>query len=264
MRWYRLLLHLYPRSFRNEYGAELLALFARRRREASGIVGVSSLWLDATLDVIGNATAVHWDLLRQDLRHTARSLARAPIFALTAMAVAALGIGANTAAFSVADFVLVRPLPFANPERLVTLWQSGPGFSTLELSPPNFHDWRESLTSFDAIGAYHGVSANLVDAGEPQRLEGVAVTGDLLPMLGVHPALGRLFSVAEDREGADAVLLSDALWRGQFGADPGVIGRSIAARWLYASSSSGVMPSGFPLSRSVGDLLDADAAYGGR
>ena len=228
MSWYRALLHLYPVSFRREYGEELRALFARRRRETSGALATLVLWTGTVADVLANAAAVHWDLLRQDLRYTSRTLAGAPGFALTAILVTALGIGANTAAFSIADFVLVRPLPFAEPERLVKLWERPPGYNEMELSPPNFRDWRAMSSSFETMGAFHGIAVNFVGPGEPERLAGSAVTAELLPMLGVRPALGRLFTAAEERDGADGtVVLSDGLWHRSFGGDSDVLGKRV-------------------------------------
>src|SRR5258707_7216475 len=107
MRFYNWLLRLYPASFRNEYGEELRAIFLRRRRQASGS-GVAGLWISAVGEVIGNALAVHWDILTQDLAYSARVLRRSPWFAATAIIIVALGVGATTAAFSVTDFVLLR------------------------------------------------------------------------------------------------------------------------------------------------------------
>ena len=121
--FYRALLRLYPAGFRAEYGVELLAAFEQRRREHPGVLGAAVAAFDALNDVIPNALAVHFDILRQDLRYTGRALRRAPGFALTAVLVVALGVGANTAAFSLADFVLLRPLPYPEPDRLVKLWQ---------------------------------------------------------------------------------------------------------------------------------------------
>src|SRR5579884_3193437 len=105
---YRLLLHCYPASFRNEYGAEMCAVVERRRRDCSPIA-LPALWIGILLEVVWNAAAAHLDVLRQDLRYTARSLRRTPGFATTAVLVVALGVGANTAAFSLADQVLLRP-----------------------------------------------------------------------------------------------------------------------------------------------------------
>lgn len=228
MRVYDLLLRLYPASFRAEYGEEMRAIWARRRRDASGPLAVAVLGIATACEVLINAAAVHWDILRQDLRYTARTLARSPGFALTAMLVLALGVGANTAAFSVTDFVLIRPLPFPEPERLVRLWEKVPGYSQMELSPANYVDWKHMSKSFDAMGAYWESSVNLVGQGDPERLEGATVTADLLPLLGVQPAMGRLFTAAEDREGAPGtLLLSYQLWQAVFGGDAGVIGRRV-------------------------------------
>ena len=164
------------------------------------------------------------DELLQDVRFTLRTLARAPGFAFTAILVTALGIGANTAAFSVADFVLLRPLPFADPERLVKLWQAPPGTDHLEASPPNYRDWKAMSASFEAMGAFHPTAFNLTGHGDPARLTGVAVTADVLPMLGVRPALGRVFARGEE----GTAILSHALWVQTFGADSTLLGRSIA------------------------------------
>ena len=112
MRAYRALLHVYPASFRAEYGEEMCSIFRRRRVAAAGPFAIAGLWISATLEVLWNAAAVHWEILRQDLRYTIRTLSRARGFALTTIVLVAIGVGANTAAFSVTDFVLVRPLPY--------------------------------------------------------------------------------------------------------------------------------------------------------
>ncbi|MGH7498981.1 MAG: ABC transporter permease [Gemmatimonadales bacterium] len=224
MRGYRVLLSLYPASFRREYGGEMSALFERRLRQAPDTVARAGLWIVECLDVFANAALVHWDLLRQDLRYTARTLIRAPGFAITAIVVTALGVGANTAAFSVADFVMLRPLPFRDPSHLVRLWEAPPGYSTMELSPPNYRDWKTSSRSFEAMGAFHGAAANLLGEGAPRRVEGSVVTEDLLPMLGVQPLIGRLFTSAQ---GSDGVVLSHALWQDVFAGSREVIGRSV-------------------------------------
>ena len=141
-----------------------------------------------------NAAAVHWDILKQDLRYTARTLNRSRGFALTAIVIVALGIGANTAAFSVTDFVLLRPLPFPDPDRLVTIWQRSPGYSRMELSPANIRDWKQAATSFERVGIHRQMGANLSARGEPERLVGASVSADLFPTLGVQAALGRMFA----------------------------------------------------------------------
>jgi putative ABC transport system permease protein len=227
MRLYRLLLHLYPASFRNEYAGEMCGVFARRRRDTSAM-GLPALWVGTFFEILFNALAVHADVLRQDLRYTAQALRRTPGFAATAVLVVALGIGANTAAFSLADQVLLRPLPFPHSEQLVKLWQTVPGYSQMELSPANYRDWKAMSHSFAALGAYNSNAANLVGQGEPERVDITTVDSDVLPMLGVRPLLGRIFTAAEDREGANGtVLLSYGLWQRRFGGDPEILGRQL-------------------------------------
>ena len=232
MRFYRLLLLLYPASFRREYDAEMSADFARRLRGSSGGLASLVLWLQACFDVLGNAAAAHWDVLRQDLRYTVRSLNRSRGFAFAAVAVIAIGVGANTAAFSVADFVLLRPLPFPDPNALVRLcWgpRTGGGWGCMnQLSPANYRDYKSMTSSFQVMGAFYGNAVNLVGSSEPQRLSGAQVTAEVLPLLGVSPLLGRVFdSTSGGAADARGVVLSYGLWQSQFGGDPRVLGRGV-------------------------------------
>jgi predicted permease len=218
MRFYRALLHLYPASFRSEYGEEMCAVVARRRITL----------LSAVLEVFRNAPAVHWDILRQDLRYTARTLARAPGFTAVAILVLALGIGANTAIFSVTDDVLIRPLPFPSSERLVSLWETTPGYNHMELSPADYRDWKRINTVFEDAGAVTTFSVNLLGEGAPERIHFAGVTGNLFAVLGVQPMIGRSISPADDRDGAPkTAVLSYGLWQRAFGGDPGILGRKL-------------------------------------
>jgi predicted permease len=215
----RLLLYLYPASFRAEYGEDLRACFARQ------------FWIAVLADALCNGPAAHFDILRKDFAYTLRTLRRSPGFTATAIAVSAIGIGATTAAFTLTDHVLLRPLPFVDSSRLVKIWeqQLARGISQLEASPANFHDWQTNATSFETMGAYASASVNLTGgSGEPERLEGAGVTYAVLPMLRVQPVLGRIFTAEEDRDtAAPSVVLSDGLWRRRFNADPDVIGRVV-------------------------------------
>ena len=143
MRAWQLLLRLYPRPFRNEYGAEMTAIVARRRRDARTPAAVAAFWIAVIAQTARDAGCVHLDQLRLDLRDATRALVRARGYAITTILVTALGVGATTAVFSVADHVLVRPLPYPEPDRLVRVWQdqSKSGYSRIELSPGNFRDW---------------------------------------------------------------------------------------------------------------------------
>jgi predicted permease len=229
MRAYRLLLHVYPKSFRSEYGGEMAADFAARRRQVSG-PSVMALWLEAIADAASAGLGAHWDVLRQDLHTTVRTLGRRPGFAVAAILVSGLGIGAATATFSIADHVLIRPLPFPEPERLVSLWedQSYRGYPRFDLSPANYRDWIHLSTTLASVGAARGFSANLVGGDTPEHVDGAAVTADLLQTLGVHATIGRLFTAEEDRAGASGtVILSTPMWRTHFGGDPNVLGHTI-------------------------------------
>jgi putative ABC transport system permease protein len=246
MRLYRALLRLFPASFRNEYGDEMAAIVARRLRGAGALARLL-VWLEVVPDAFIGAARVHGELLRQDAGYAARTLARSPAFTLTAILVSALGIGATTAAFSIADYVLVRPLPFEEPHRLVRLYQeeSRRGYSRIELSPPNFRDWRRMATGFESMGAFSTWSSNLVGDGDPMRVVNTWTTSDVLPILGVRPLIGRLFTEADDRYRAPGtVVLSYGLWQERFGGDPHVVGRTI----LLSDEPHlviGVMPPGF-------------------
>ena len=241
---FNLLLHLYPASFRHEYGAEMRAIFAQRRRAASG-PAVAALWLSTIAEACLGAASIHLDILRHDLAYTLRMLARAPGFAVVAVAIVALGIGATTAAFSVADFVLLRPLPFPEPDRLVKLWETTPGYGRMELSAPNYREWKDAARSYASMGVYHGADVTMMHGGEPRRLDGISVSADLFPTLGVAPRLGRTFTADDDRPGAAAtVILSDRLWKTEFGGDPGIVGRSVTLD-DRPSTIVGVMPPTF-------------------
>ena len=227
---YGALLRLLPASFRNEYGSEMRAVFARRRRETSGPVGRGLLWLETLWDLLATAVRAHAELFLQDVRYAVRSFRNAPGFTATAAFVAALGVGATTAAFSVTDHVLVRPLPFRQPDRLIKLWQdqTSRGYSRMELSPANYRDWKRLSTSFERMAVWRNISVNLSGDRDPERLDGSAISADLLPVLGVQPLLGRAFTPEEDLEGsAGTVILSYGLWQARFGGEPGVIGRRL-------------------------------------
>jgi putative ABC transport system permease protein len=227
MRIYRALLRLYPRSFRNEYGGDMCAIFARRRRNAGGLA-IAGLWLETIADVVGSAATAHADILRSDLKYAARTFARTPGFAIAAILIVSLGIGATTAAFSVTDFVLIRPLPFADADRLVKVWEKPAGYTRMELSPPNYHDWKAAATSFDAWAAYAMFPQNLIGIGDPQRIDVAAVTADLLPTLAVEPLVGRRFTPQDDRSGAaGTVILSYALWQTMFGGSEMILGQHV-------------------------------------
>ena len=243
MRFYRALLRLYPRSFRREYESELCAAFAERGRAYSGPVPWLIGIVAAVVDVVPNAIAAHAEILGRDLRIAARAVRRAPGFAFTTIVVVALGVGANTAAFSLADFVFLRPLPFHEPERIVKLWQRTPDYGQMELSPANYRDWKTSARSFTDFAAYTFRAANLVGGTEPRRLEIVAATPEFHQVFGVRALVGRTLLPA-DASGVPVVVLSYALWQTHFGADSGIVGQAVRLDGT-PHTVVGVMPATF-------------------
>ncbi|HKG14241.1 MAG TPA: ABC transporter permease [Pyrinomonadaceae bacterium] len=187
--------------------------------------------------------------LLQDLRYGARTLWSRPGFTLVAVLTLALGIGANAAIFSLVNAVLLKPLPFPDPERLVMIWEdaSSIGFPQNTPAPANYIDWKAQTNSFEDMAALQSVSYNLTGAGEPQKLNGQAVTANLFSVLGVAPALGRAFTADEEKPGsARVVILSHALWRDGFGGGRSVVGSEILLNG-EKYTVAGVMPAGFQL-----------------
>lgn len=186
--------------------------------------------------------------LGQDLRYAARMLARTPAFTAIAVLTLALGIGANTAIFSVVNRVLLQPLPFKNPSQLVIIWENAThlGFPKNTPSPANFLDWRQQSTVFTGITAMAQKKFNLTGVGEPERLDGRRVSANLFDLLGVQPRLGRGFLPEEDSPGANVVILSHGFWQRRFGSDSRIIGQSLNLNGENYSVV-GVMPPGIEL-----------------
>jgi putative ABC transport system permease protein len=166
----------------------------------------------------------------QDVRYGLRTLAKNPGFTIVAVAALALGIGANTAIFSVVNSVLLRPLPFKDPNQLVMVWdeQTHLGFPKDTPTPANFLDWQRQNSVFAGMAAMAPRSFNLTGTGEPERLDGRRVSANLFDLLGIQPQLGRGFRPEEDTPGTRVVILSHGLWERRFGADPRIIGRAIS------------------------------------
>ena len=229
MNFYRLLLHLYPSSFRAEYGNEMSAIFALELSRREGLAAKWWLWLSTFTEVLFNAAMVHWAIARRDLIHSIRTLLRSPGFTLTAILLVTIGIGANIAVFTLANFVLLRPLPFAEPNRLMRVWEKHPGYNRMELSPANYRDVRSSSNSFTALAAYNGTAMSLVGQGEPQRVEGSSVTANLFSVLETPTLIGRTFQEKDGQAGAPGtVMLSYSLWQTAFGGDRDILGKAVS------------------------------------
>ena len=164
----------------------------------------------------------------QDLRFGLRMLAKNPGFTAVAVLTLALGIGANTAIFSVVNGVLLRPLPYSEPDRLVEIYERSAQISELSDSYLNFLDWEKSNRSFAGMAAYRGESFNLTSAGETEQIPGAVVTANFFSVLGVNPLEGRAITPDEDRQGASPVaMLSEGLWTRRFGRDAAILGKSV-------------------------------------
>jgi predicted permease len=191
-----------------------------------GVFNHSARAANARTD-IGSRTG-RLEILTQDLRYSLRTLTRSPGFTIVAVLTLALGIGANSAMFSVVEGVVLAPLPFPQPDRLVFLWESRPGVSQLDVSFPNFQDWQRSSRSFEQMAALTIHNFDLTGTGTAEHLVGMRVSAAFLATLGVRPALGRDFTAAEDEPNAPpVVMISDRLWRERLGADPRAPGRSV-------------------------------------
>ena len=194
--------------------------------------------------------------LLQDLRFGARTLLKRPGFALVAVLTLALGIGANTAIFSVVNAVLLRPLPFREAGRLFVVYETTQAVPQDFVSVPNLEDYRAGSRSFEGFATFVPQSVNLTGAGaEPERVVGAFVTSNFLPLLGVGPALGRAFTAEDDAQGGgQVVVLAHELWVRRFGADPSVIGRSLTFNG-EPYTVVGVLPEGFRYPTMAPDVL---------
>src|SRR5262245_32225321 len=187
--------------------------------------------LQPSLELIECKGGMRMESLLQDLRFGARMLVKNPSFTLVAVFTLALGIGANTAIFSVVNAVLLRPLPFKEPERLVMVWNRGAeaaGGDRTPLALSDLLDWRAQSRSFAEIGAFQNIMVSYTGGDSPERVQAAGVTANFFSMLGAQAQLGRARSPDEERPGAQRVaILSDGFWRRHFAADPQVLGRTI-------------------------------------
>jgi putative ABC transport system permease protein len=181
----------------------------------------------------------------QDLRYGVRLLLKRPGFSAVAIITIALGIGANTAIFSVVNAVLLRPLPYEEADRLVYLSERNPNYDEMSISYPDFVDWRARNNVFENIGVFNYGSYNLTGSGEPERLRVIRASADLMSALRVRPALGRVFTNEEDRPGAPGVaLLGHEFWQRRFGGDANIVNQSMVLN-DQPYTVIGVMPAGF-------------------
>jgi predicted permease len=210
------------------------------RRELGNVALVK----EVTREMWGWAALEQW---MQDMRYGLRMLVKSPGFSLVAILTLTLGIGANTALFSVVNGVLLNPLPFRDPDQLVTLHESKPNFDSGSISFPNFRDWRKENRTFSAMAITRRSAFSLTGMGRAEQLRGEFVSSDFFPMLDVRPVVGRTFDHGEDEIGAAPVaMISEGLWKRKFGSAPDVVGKIIT---LDGSGYTvvGVVPATFDL-----------------
>jgi predicted permease len=203
--------------------------------------------LELTKEVVRSAGWESFvDTLWQDLRFATRLLRKNPGFTVVAVLTLAFGIGANTAIFSVVNAVLLRPLPFEQPSRLVMLFEGIPklGFPKMGFSAPDLAVFERAQKSFESVGVYQNKYFSISGDREPERLMAARISPSIFPMLGAQPMLGRTFTTAEDAPGQNVVILSYGLWQRRFGSDQGIIGRSVDLDRL-PYTVIGVMPKAF-------------------
>ena len=194
--------------------------------------------------------------LFQDLRYGARILLKQPAFTLVAVVTLALGIGANTAIFSLVNSILLRPLPFREPDRVVRLIQASPklGLDTWGVSQADFAAYREQNRSLESIALFNSSAINLTGSGEPERLPFTSVAADFFKVLGVNPVLGRTFVEGEDAEGKNLVcVISHRFWQRRFAGDPNIVGKMVSLNNI-PTQVVGVMPADFKFPRLEIDL----------
>jgi putative ABC transport system permease protein len=216
------------------------------RRQAMIRFGNVALTIEDTQAVWGRPSL---EAIRQDLRYVLRTVRRQPAFAVVVILTLGFGIGLNTATFSIVNAALIRPLGFADPERLVALHERfGGGVDHVPFSPPDFLDVERDQQSFEDVAAYANLPFELSGHSEPIRIEGAKVSAGLFSLLGVGPMLGRDFRPEEDRPGADVAVLSWGLWQSRYGGDRSIVGQTVTLdRRPY--TVIGVMPAGFEFPR---------------
>jgi putative ABC transport system permease protein len=231
-RLFRQLLRLFPSEFRGDFGDEMTETFREHRQDVlarGGTMAHLALWRDTIRGIFATAPREHLDLLRQDVRYGLRNLRRSAGFTVVAIAALAIGIGANTAVFSIVDGVLFKALPYPHPEQLVVAFESlGGPLDRAGFSPPDFETLRQHVRSFTDLAAYRNVSYELSGIGQSVRVKAAKVTPSLFSVLNVSPELGRTLTREDDTTNAAVAVLTFGTWSGVFGRDPKVIGRTIA------------------------------------
>jgi putative ABC transport system permease protein len=231
-RIYRALLRLLPFDFRSDYGPEMETVFQEQHKEAGrreGTTGVLRLWRETIVGIFRTAPGEHLAMFRQDAGFALRMMRKSPGFTLAAILTLGLGIGANSAIFSVVNAVLLKPLPYEHGDRLVTLHQQAPhaGMLNQPFSVAEMNDYRAQNHTLDGLVEYHNMNFILLGRSEPERVETGVVSWNYFDVFGVKPLFGRAFRLEDEQPGAPAVLmLSYEYWIRSFGGDPTVVNKT--------------------------------------
>src|SRR5215217_2876925 len=251
----RALLRLYPADVRRRTGEDLEAAFVccvACERERHGRPGVAYAWCRLVIDAVVTSLQLRCDARRarhiarqhafitpkegimsrlsQDIRYAARSMRRAPLFSTVVVLTLGLAIGATTAVFTIVNAVLLRSLPYREPENLMMFYErigKGPGTLVFGFSPPDYVGFRERVTSLESIAGYRNREYELSGVAAPERIMGLRTSASLLNLLGVSPVIGRTFTPAEEEASAPVAILSARLWARAFAKDRKVIGRAV-------------------------------------
>jgi putative ABC transport system permease protein len=247
LRLYQPFLWLYPAEFRDEYRRELCLAFVDRWREEQSITGLLFVWSHAVFGIFYQAPREHYHMIVHDLRYAVRVLRKDLSVTAAAILILALGIGSTTLVFSLANGLLLRPLPYPQPERIIAVTESSPKDpnETTQISFPNYFDIRARTRLLDDVGVYTSDQSAVRGEGSAERIPSARVSDGVFRVLGVEPLLGRTISREDDvPSGPKAVVLSEDLWQRRYGRDPHVLGRTLQiddSRWTVI----GIMPAGF-------------------
>ncbi len=230
LRSYRVLLWLYPAEFRHEYAKELCLALVDRFREQQSRLGILKVWLHAALGILAEAPLEHLHVLLHDLRHAFRVINKERWMTFAAVATLALGIGSTTLVFSLVNGILMRPLPYAEPSRLVAVEEFHPQrvYRRNGIAFPNYQDIRARVRQLEDIGVYSEDEATIRGEGEAERVLAATVSDGVFNVLGVQPLMGRVFTRAEDiPKGPKVAVLSEDLWKRRYGSDPKILERTL-------------------------------------
>lgn len=242
-RAYRVLLHLFPRGFRERHGADMEELFVESLHGAGSRARAARVWAAAGADLLLRAPIEHWRgwtpitspvrrsfMLTHDVRYALRAFRRQPAIMGMVVGMLALGVASNTTVFTLINGVYLRPLPFDDSDRLVYLNERAPRWNLdfTSINYPDFHRWREDAQAFEGMALVDDTEANLTEGDRAERVQGLRVTYDFLDVLGLEPVAGRMFTADEDRpNGARVVLIGENMWRTRFGGDRDILGRTV-------------------------------------